>query len=115
MKCKYGYMSDEQISKVITYIRKQIFFLLLCVDHKTKDKFQNVNVELAFKNVLCKLTGLSNLLFSPVEIVSAMCLLESALVLYKSDNFDFKLYRKYVLDAGAIISTIKGGEDVCQI
>ena len=51
MVYKYGTFTDSQIALTKTEIRKQIFFLLLCADPKTKDEYEYVNLNEAF--ILC--------------------------------------------------------------
>ena len=98
---KYGEYSDSQISSTKQYIRKQIFYLLLYVDLKTKDEYPNVNIEKAFTGLMYKLGGLNSLLFEPPALVNVMSMLEAALLeLHSEDNFDFNKYRKLILDAG---------------
>lgn len=104
---KYGSFENRQFNKAKEKIRKQIYFLLLIVDDKTKDEYENINVESAFKNVFNHINGLNELLLYPAELVRVVSLLESALMEYKSDSFDFMLYRKLILDAGCEILKIK--------
>lgn len=106
MKYKYGEFDSQQIEYAKKDIRKQIFFLLLIVDPKTKSKYENINVNDAFTNVFNILNGLNSLLDSPQELVIAICYLESALLEYNSADFEFKIYRKLILDAGHIISLL---------
>lgn len=109
---KYGEYSKNQILSVKTYIRKSIFFLLLYVDSNTKEIYQGVDVENAFQSLQLKLNGLNSILLEPPELVIVMSLLESALMEYKKDNFNFKVYRKLILDAGSEIMKISEGGDL---
>ncbi len=101
---KYGTYSDEQFLDSTTYIRKQIFYLLLYVDPKTKDKYKETDVCMAFNNLMYKLDGLNSLLFEPPALIQIMSMLESALLEYKkylnNSGFNFNKYRKLILDAG---------------
>ena len=107
MKHKYGNFTKQQMSLTKKSIRKQIFFLLLCVDPKTKNSYKHINVNDAFKGLLYKLDGLNSILGEPQELVDTMSLLEEALIQYNDPNFNFKLYRTLVLNAGSLIDTIK--------
>ncbi len=108
MKHKYGWdFTKEQISDAKTDIRGKIFFLLLCVDPKTKSEYQNIDVETAFDSLLRNLDGYNKLFDCPVEVVRTMCLLEAALNEYKKPDFQFSIYRKLVLDAGSEVLKIK--------
>lgn len=106
MKHLYGEFSQNQITETIKSLRGSIFFLLLCVDKKTAWEYEDVDVNQCFTGLLFKIGGLNKLLFEPVEIVTTMCLLQSALVEYNNPQFDFKVYRKLILDAGAEIKKL---------
>lgn len=107
MTYKYGNFTDNQITETKEYMRKRIFFLLLIVDPKTREEYENVNVCEAFDCELRKIGGLNSILSEPPEIVRVMSLLEAALMEFKSDNFDWLKYRKLVLDAGNEVLKIK--------
>lgn len=107
MEHKYGEFSKNQISLTKQRLRREIFFLLLCVDPKTKNDYQDVDVNAAIRGTLYKLGGLNSVLFEPPALVLAISLLEEALIQYKEVNFDFSVYRKLILDAGAQILKIE--------
>lgn len=107
MMYKYGNYTNTQISETKKYMRKQIYFLLLIVDPETKSEYANVNVKQAYENTMFYFAGLNNLLKNPPELVRVMGLLESALIEYNKDTFNFKRYRKLVLDAGSEVLKIK--------
>lgn len=107
MQHKYGVFTNEQFEKAKTDIRKEIYFLLLIVDNKTKVDYPHVDVEKAFLNVFNYICGLNSLLGNPSSVVRIVSLLESALIEYQSESFDFKAYRKIVLDAGCEVLNIK--------
>ena len=107
MKHKYGNFTETQILLTKKSIRKQIFFLLLCVDPETKDKYSHIDVSEAFKGLLYKLDGLNSVLGEPQELVDIMSLLEEALIQYNEPNFNFRIYRRLILNAGSLINTIK--------
>lgn len=108
MEYLYGNYPDEQISDMKKSIRKSIYFLLLCVDPETSKNYKKINVNKTFENLLYKLDGFNTLLFYPVEIVEIMCLLQAAQNVYNSEDYDFKIYRKLILDAGAEVLRIGG-------
>ena len=107
MKHKYGNFTEEQMSLTKKSIRKQIFFLLLCVDPETKDNYTHVDVSEAFKGLLYKLDGLNSVLGEPQELVDTISLLEEALIQYNEPKFDFRTYRRLILNAGSLIDTIR--------
>ena len=110
MHSKYGTYSSTQIHSTKVSIRKSIFFLLLYVDPATSGEYPDINVADAFSNLQYRLNGLNSILQEPPEIIETMSLLEAALNEYKSDNFNFKRYRKLVLDAGSRIMSMEEGD-----
>lgn len=108
MKNLYGNFTQSQIAKTKKSLRGSIFFLLLCVDPKTSYEYKNVDVNKSFEGLLLKLGGLNELLMNQPEIVTTMSLLQAALIEFnKNDNFDFHIYRKLILDAGAEIERLR--------
>ena len=107
MKHKYGNFTKKQVLLTKALIRKQIFFLLLCADPKTKDNYAHVDVGEAFKGLLYKLDGLNSVLGEPQELVDTISLLEEALIKYNESEFNFPTYRRLVLNAGSLINDIK--------
>lgn len=104
---KYGEFDDNQIAATKKQMRKQIYFLLLCVDPETREEYTNIDVNKAFDSLLRKFGGLNEILLFPPELVKVISLLESALIEYNSDSFSFAVYRKLILDAGSEVLNIK--------
>ncbi len=102
----YGNFSEKQIEQTKKSLRGSIFFLLLCVDKQTAYEYQDVDINDCFKGLLLKMGGMNELLLEPPELVTTMSLLQAALIEFNSPNFDFKTYRKLILDAGAEIMKI---------
>lgn len=107
MKHKYGDFTSLQIHEVKMLMRKDIFFLLLCVDPKTKQEYKNINVNKTFENIMFKISGMNQLLFCPPELITILSFLEEALSEYNNPDFDFQKYRKLILDAGSEVLKIK--------
>ena len=107
MKHKYGNFTETQMCSTKKSIRKQIFFLLLCVDPETKDNYAHVDVSEAIKGLLYKLDGLNSVLGEPQALVDTISLLEEALIKYSEPKFDFRLYRRLILSAGSLIDTMR--------
>lgn len=103
---KYGDFPLDQISKTVKMLRKDIFFLLLCVDPDTKQEYENINVNKTFENIMHKISGMNELLFCPPHLVTTLSLLQDAYIEYQSPDFKFRLYRKLILDAGSEILKI---------
>ena len=107
MKHKYGNFTETQFLLTKKSIRKQIFFLLLCADPKTKSNYAHIDVNDAFRGLLYKLDGLNSVLGEPQELVDVISLLEEALIKYNESKFNFKTYRRLILNAGSLIDAIK--------
>lgn len=107
LKHKYGSFTVPQIHEVKMSLRKDIFFLLLCVDPKTKQEYKYIDVNKSFENLLYKIGGLNTLLFCQPEVVTVLTLLQEAYTEYLNPEFSFKVYRKLILDAGAAVLSIR--------
>lgn len=107
MTYKYGEFSKDQIVNTKESMRKQIFFLLLCVDPETKNEYQNIDVNAAFEGLLYKFAGLNDLLNTPQELVDVLSLIKSAQIEFNNPDFQYKKYRKLILDAGNKVKEIK--------
>lgn len=107
MKHKYGEFTESQVAVTKQSMRKQIYFLLLCADPKTKDNYQNVDIDQAFESILTKFGGLNEVLLCPPELVKVLALLEAARIEYSKESFNFAHYRKLILDAGNEVLKIK--------
>ena len=102
----YGHFDDLQIEEYKEKLHKEMFWLLLYKDPKTKDEFKNVDFEKYFINLMMKIDGLNTLLFYPVEIIAIMSLLQAALNETRSDDFNYRSYRKLILDAHSLVDKI---------
>ena len=101
MKYLYGEIPTEQFEEIKGQLRKNIFFLLLCVDPTTKNDFEDVDMEGAFDNLLLKMAGYNDLFSNPPSLITAMAFLIEAKKLLGCENFEYHKYRKLILDAGA--------------
>lgn len=107
MTYKYGEFSPQQTAEYKEKMRKQIFFLLLIVDPKTKDDYKDVNVEEAFDNVLHTFGGFNDLIGCPMPMVTILSMLNAARLETQKEEFEFSVYRKLILDAGSEVLKIK--------
>ena len=107
MEYRYGSFSSSQIKEMKDSIRKQIFFLLLLADPETKNNYPNVDIFEAFNGLMYKIDGMNSLLFYPEEIVEIQSLLEEGKIQLQKEEFNFEIYRKLILDAGAKVLYIK--------
>ena len=107
MKHLYGEFTEEQIVQIKKSLRGSIFFLLLCVDKKTASEYKDIDVNKCFKGLLLKIGGLNTILMNQPELVMVLSLLQAAMIEYNNPKFDFKTYRKLILDAGAEVEKLK--------
>ena len=107
MEHLYGEFTEEQMKYAKEKIRHSIFFLLLCVDPKTSWEYEDVDVNKSFNDLMLKLGGMNKLLRCQPEIVIAMSLLQAANIEFNKENFDYNIYRKLILDAGAEIEKLR--------
>lgn len=110
MKYKYGNFSPLQFEKYKNKIRKDIFFLLLSADKKVAP-IRTVDVDSAITNLMYQLDGLNQILCYQPEVVRIITLLEEAKSIYGNEPFDFPMFRKLILDAGAEVLKIKEDRD----
>ena len=99
MKTLYGDVSLEQVEGHIQKLHNAMFWLLLYKDPKTRDSFKDVDFEYYFVTLMGKINGLNRLLMERSELVTVMSYLEAAYLETQKNPFDYRLYRKYVLDA----------------
>lgn len=107
---KYGKFNNEQFADYKKRMRKKIFWLIIYTDPKTNNDYKNVDVVMYHKKLIEQLSGLNSLLFYPSGMVDILCALEYALEILNKEEFDFKHYRKLVLDAGAMVDRLKVGD-----
>lgn len=108
MQTIYGHFNDEQMENYKVKLHKDLFWLLLYKDPKTKNEYLSVDFNKYFDGLMRRIDGLNELLFYPTEIVTIMSLLEAALIETKKIDFSYKDYRKLILDAHALIDKIGG-------
>lgn len=111
VKNLYGEFTQSQIAETKKSLRGSIFFLLLCVDKRTAQDYENIDVNKCFEGLLLKLGGLNDLLMNQPEIVTTMSLLQAAKREYNKDRLNFYRYRKLILDAGSEIEKLKEGDE----
>ena len=106
---KYGEFADKQIDEIKEILRHRIFFLLLVAEDEAKNnkvEYPHIDLIKANTSLLWRISGLNELLGNPIELVTVLSLLEEAKNTIKGDNFNFKKYRKLILDAGEEIMKI---------
>lgn len=96
MQYKYGNLPTAQIHKEKEKLKDSIFILLPYKEsgYVLLDKY--------FESLLFRIDGLNNLFMNQAEIITLMSLLEAA-----RHETDFSKYRKAILDATALVDSIK--------
>lgn len=108
----YGNFSDEQIEHYSKLMHNEIHKLLLYEDPEINETiFDNENDFINyFNNLLVRFAGLNELLFYPVQLINLMATLQSAYVECRKskDDFNYKKFRRLILDAHGFITSIFG-------
>ncbi len=108
MKHLYGDFQDEQFEGYLQRLHKKLFWLILYKDPQTMEKYNTIDFDVYFQNLMKEINGLNELLFYPTEIVEIMALLQAAFNEVRSPQYSWQVYRKFVLDAHALVDRIKG-------
>lgn len=99
--------TQEQIIEAKKDMRKKIFFLLLMKDPYNERDFEHIDATRVFDSTIAKINGYNEILLYPTEMISVMALLEAARLELQKKEFNFRVYRKLVLDAGSEVDKIK--------
>ena len=104
MKHLYGEFTENQISQTALKMHNDIHKLLRYKDIKVteKDFLSDSDFDVFFVNTLIRFSGLNNLLLEPVDMVSLLSVLQSALTESRKKDFNFgsKGYARCAADAG---------------
>jgi len=112
MEYLYGTFSDSQIADFKEKLHKKLFWLLLYKDPKTAQDYENVDFAKYFANLMKEIDGLNELLCYPTPIIEICCKLQAAYMESRSEQFDYQVYRKFVLDAHNLVDKIGIGDVV---
>lgn len=111
MNYLYGEFESYQISNYKKKLHKDLFWLILYKDPKTKDQYQDVDFDKYFSFLMKKIDGLNELLFYPSEIIEMLSYLEAAFIESRKETFNWSIYRKLILDAQSMVDKIGGDHD----
>ena len=116
MQYLYGEFSDKQIDEAVKQMHKDIHKLLLYKAEDVTTKIFKSDEEFLkfFSNTLFRFGGLNELLGEPPTMVSLMSTLQAAYDLVKSDSYQFKKYRRAILDCHGYIASMFEGELICH-
>ena len=99
----YGDFSAVQLEEYREKLHKKLFWLLLYKDPETCEEFSNVDFQKYFTNLMRELNGLSDILIHPSGIIEMLSILQAAYNESLQQEFDYKTYRKFVLDAHTLL------------
>ena len=108
MQYLYGEFTDEQINKTVISMHSDIHKLLLYKDRNITEQIFNSEEDFVnyFTNLLFRFGGLNELLGEPKEMVDFMSTLQSAYDEVTNDNFQYKVFRKAILDCHGYIKAM---------
>lgn len=110
MEHKYGSFPTSQLASHKQDLHKKIHWMLIYKDSKCNQEYKNVDVNQYIISVLLQLNGLNSILNFPSSLVALMSLIEGARLELFKEKFDYKLYRKILLDAHALIDKLPESE-----
>lgn len=106
IKNKYGEFSEEQFEEYKSRLHSKIHWLLIYQDPKCEMDADDLSFSEQFKAVMREIDSLNRLLSYPVEIVELMVLLQSAWIEKFHEDYNFWVYRKYILDAHSLVDKL---------
>lgn len=106
MEYLYGKFSDAQVAEFKNKLHKKLFWLLLYKDPKTAQNYESVDFPKYFVNLMKEIDGLNELLCYPEPIIDICCKLQAAYRESRNEQFDYQVYRKFVLDAHNLVDKI---------
>lgn len=114
MRYIYGYFTKRQINEAVHAMHNDIHKLLLYKDNSVKEKFfkDDEAFLVFFENVMYKFSGTKTLFNDNGIMVSLMSTLQSAMDEVRSEHFNYKTYRKAILDSHEYIRLMFENEEV---
>lgn len=108
MEYLYGDFSDKQIANAKHTMHNEIHKLLLYKDKRIKNTFFSNEEEFKkyFRNLLFRYGGLNELLGEPNTMIPFMSTMQAAYSLAKSNHFDYRVFRRAILDSHDYIESI---------
>lgn len=110
MLSKYGDFSPEQLAEYKKRLHDKLFWLLLYKDPTTRDEYADVDFDKYFTMLMKELNGLGDLLLHPTGLIEMLSILEAAYAEVKKPKFNYRTYRKFVLDAHTLLDRMNWEE-----
>lgn len=107
MDTLYGEIPVEQFNDYKVKLHKKLFWLLLYKDPNTCADYEHVDFDKYITSLLKEIAGLSKILSSPSELVELLALLQAAYNETSREDFNYKTYRKFVLDAHNVLDRLE--------
>ncbi len=107
MQYLYGEFTDKQINEAVKQMHNDIHKLLLYKDNKITEQIFNSDEDFInyFNNLLFRFGGLNELLGEPKQMVSLMSTLQGAYDEVTGDVFEYKVFRRAILDCHGYIKS----------
>ena len=110
MNTLYGSYGDCQLSEYRDKLHNKMFWLLIYKDPKTIDEYAHVDFDKYFRSLMKEINGLNDILLRPPKLIEMMSLLQAAYNETTAKEFNYKAYRKFILDARNALDDINFGE-----
>lgn len=107
MQTKYGCFSDTEVAEYRKKLHNKMFWLLLYKDPKTAQQYAYVDFEKYFNTLMKEINGLNSMLScQSFGLIELMSILQAAYNETLLDDFNYHQYRKFILDAHALLDKI---------
>ncbi len=114
MKYIYGEFTERQIKEAVHAMHSDIHKLLIHKDNniienvfQTEEEYLNY-----FNNLLFRFAGLSRLFDEPIQLVAFMSTLQAAYDEVVSDQYDWRKFRRAILDCHGYLELMFETEEV---
>lgn len=107
MKYKYGEFSEEQMSRYKIKLHNRLFWLLLYKDPETCEDYKDIDFDKYIVFLMKELDGFNHLFEYPTNMVRIVSLIQAAYDESSKEDFNYKVYRKLVLDAQNLVDKIE--------
>lgn len=106
MNTLYGKYGENQLLNYRDKLHSKIFWLLIYKDPKTIDDYSYVDFDKYFRSLMKEINGLNDILMQPPKLIEMMSLLQAAYNETVAEKFNYRAYRKFILDAHNVLDEI---------
>lgn len=103
---QYGNFTKNQVFNYVKKIHSMIHWMLIYKDPCFGEKYSHVSFDIYFDSVMSQISGFGYLIGNPPVIVNILSTLESAYLESKKETYDYKKFRKLILDAQTLVDRI---------